>query len=181
MRVEGANGSGKTSLLRMLCGLSTPEQGQIRWGDTPISQLGTSYYESLAYLGHTNGIKDELTALENLMLCTHLAGTRLSEAAAGEALQQIGLSGREHLPTKVLSQGQKRRVALARLLLTPRLLWVLDEPMAALDQQALEFVEQMMTEHLAKGGIAVLTTHQHINTPSHSTQYLQLGTSAAIS
>jgi heme exporter protein A len=174
LRVEGANGSGKTSLMRIVCGLLKPAGGEVRWKNSPLSALGTDYYADAAYLGHTNGLKDELSALENLCLASELNACTPSEAMAFELLKQVGLLGRERLPTKVLSQGQKRRVALARIKLIPKSLWLLDEPLAALDNQAIGFVEDMLSHHLANGGSAILTTHQPINTPVSNTIYLQL-------
>ncbi len=175
LRVEGDNGSGKTSLMRMICGLLTPDRGEICWNAQPIHKLGEPYQASMAYLGHGNGVKNELSAIENLRISAQLAGEAISLEEACAALQRLGLAGREDLPTKVLSQGQKRRVALARFLITRKPLWLLDEPVASLDGQAVEFLETLLQAHLAQGGMAILTTHQTICTPSHSTKYLRLG------
>jgi heme exporter protein A len=175
LRIEGANGSGKTSLMRMICGLRKPDSGEICWQAQPIDEIGEQYRAQVAYLGHANGVKNELSAIENLRMSAQLAGEVISEEDAYSALQRLGLAGREDLPSKVLSQGQKRRVALARLLVTKKSLWLLDEPVASLDQQAVETVEAMLQAHLAQGGMALLTTHQSICTPSNSTQYLRLG------
>jgi heme exporter protein A len=174
LRIEGANGSGKTSLMRMICGLRKPDGGEIYWQAQQIDELGEQYREQVAYLGHANGVKNELSAIENLRMSAQLAGVVISEEEAYSALQRLGLAGREDLPSKVLSQGQKRRVALARLLVTKKSLWLLDEPVASLDNQAVETVEAMLQAHLAQGGMALLTTHQPICTPSNSTQYLRL-------
>jgi len=161
--VSGPNGSGKTTLLRMLCGLVLPEQGSITWSGTNIRELGDDYHRELYYFGHLNGIKDELSGLENLQMAASLAGQPVSESQAIEALDQMGLEGYEDLPTKVLSQGQKRRVALARLLLTQARLWILDEPFTALDIVAIEHLRDTLRAHLAAQGLVVLTTHQEIN------------------
>ena len=134
--VQGANGSGKTSLLRMLCGLSQPAQGEIRWNGEPIGKLAEDYRGELLYCGHAGAVKDDLTALENARISATLAGAPVDEEAARTALRQLGLKGREDLPARVLSAGQKRRVALTRLLLEKRRLWVLDEPLTALDKAA---------------------------------------------
>jgi heme exporter protein A len=174
LRIEGANGSGKTSLMRMICGLRKPDGGEIYWQAQQIDELGEQYRAQVAYLGHANGVKNELSAIENLRMSAQLAGEVISEEEAYSALKRLGLAGREDLPSKVLSQGQKRRVALARLLVTKKSLWLLDEPVASLDNQAVETVEAMLQAHLAQGGMALLTTHQPICTPSHSTQYLRL-------
>lgn len=162
LRVQGANGSGKTSLLRMLCGLSPPAAGEIRWRGTPIKALAEDYLAELIYCGHAGAVKDELTALENAQLSATLGGTPVDAAAARAALRRLGLKGREDLPVRVLSAGQKRRVALARLLLEKRLLWVLDEPLTALDAAAVATLCELIDAHLAGGGMAVLTSHQEL-------------------
>lgn len=162
LMVQGANGSGKTSLLRMLCGLSPPAAGEIRWGGAPIRELGEDYHGQLLYCGHAAAVQDELTALENARLSAALAGVAADDAAALEALRQLGLRGREHLPARVLSAGQKRRVALSRLLLGKRRLWLLDEPLTALDGTAVAKVCGLIDAHLAGGGLVVLTSHQEL-------------------
>jgi heme exporter protein A len=174
LHVEGRNGSGKTSLMRLLCGLSRPERGEIRWRGTPISELGEEYRADVLYLGHSNGVKDELSALENLLASARIGGELLSEDDAREALAALGLQGSEDLPAKSLSQGQKRRVALARLTTTRKPLWLLDEPVASLDRSAATWFESMLAAHLARSGVVVLTTHQDICTPSGSSQRLRL-------
>lgn len=162
LMVQGANGSGKTSLLRMLCGLSPPAAGEIRWNGAPIRKLAEDYRGELLYCGHAGAVKDELTALENARLSATLAGTPVGDEAALQALRQLGLKGREHLPARVLSAGQKRRVALSRLLLEKRRLWVLDEPLTALDKAAVANLCGLIDAHLAGGGMAVLTSHQEL-------------------
>jgi len=160
--LQGANGSGKTSLLRILCGLALPAAGEIRWRGTAIAALGEDYRRELCYLGHHNAIKEELTPLENLLLSARLADEALDEGAALEALEALGLAGREDLACRYLSQGQKRRVALARLVHERRALWVLDEPYVALDAAAVERVAGLISAHLQRGGLVVLTTHQTV-------------------
>ncbi len=174
MRVTGPNGSGKTSLLRMLCGLSKPEYGEISWHGKSIRSLDGEYYGDITYLGHLGGAKDDLTALENLRVSSALAGTEISEQEAADALQDIGLGGRELLPVKVLSQGQKKRVGLARLLIGKTVLWILDEPLVALDVSAVEMIKGILEQHLAHGGMVVMTTHQEIDIAAETTQQLQL-------
>ncbi len=174
MRVTGPNGSGKTSLLRMLCGLSRPEHGEIRWRGKSVRSLGGGYYGDITYLGHLGGAKDDLTALENLRISCALAGTEVTEQVAIDALQHIGLGGRELLPVKVLSQGQKKRVALARLLIGKTVLWILDEPLVALDTSAVGMIKEILEQHLARGGMVVMTTHQEIDIAAVATQQLQL-------
>lgn len=172
--LQGKNGSGKTSLLRMLCGLTPPADGQIRWRGAPIGTLGDEFRAELCYLGHHNAIKEELTPLENLLASARLAEERLDEEAALDALEMVGLAGREDLACRYLSQGQKRRVALARLVNERRALWILDEPYVALDTAAVELVAGLIGAHLQRGGLAVLTTHQTVAVPAGAVRELQL-------
>ncbi len=173
--VSGENGAGKTTLLRMLCGLVRPNAGEICWNATGIHRLHEEYYENLLYIGHLGGIKSELTAVENLRMACVLGGSPITETAAWDALVQMGLKGREDLSTKVLSQGQKRRVALARLLVSQAKLWVLDEPFVALDVKAVDLIQTVLAQHLEKSGIIVLTTHQEFTVASGTTKSLHLG------
>jgi heme exporter protein A len=174
MQVGGSNGSGKTSLLRMLCGLAAPAHGEIRWGGTEIRSLGGAYYGAMTYLGHLSGVKGDLTALENLRISSMLGGAEIDENKAHDALQKMGLGGRELLPAKVLSQGQRRRVNLARLLVCDTVLWILDEPLTALDAAAVKLMQGVMERHLEKGGMIVMTTHQEIEIAAAEIQRLQL-------
>jgi len=164
--VTGANGAGKTSLLRMVCGLSAPADGEIRWQGESIFALREEFFRHLLYLGHAAALKDELTAVENLVVGATLAGHAVDVLTAQAALAEIGLKGREDLPARVLSQGQRRRVNLARLLLpgAPRL-WVLDEPFNALDVKAVAQLAAIIGGHLAEGGMVVYTTHQEVSFP----------------
>lgn len=173
--VQGANGSGKTTLLRMLCGLITPEAGVIRWCGQNIRQLREEYCRELFYFGHLNAIKDELSGLENLRMATRLSGQPASESEAVTALAQVGLDGYEDLPAKVLSQGQRRRVALARLLLTSARLWILDEPFTALDSKAVDQLRATISRHLQAQGLVVLTTHQEVAVDSAVVRQIRMG------
>lgn len=176
LEVVGPNGSGKTSLLRMVCGLLAPAAGSILWNGTDIAKLGEAFRGELTYLGHQNGIKDDLSGIENLVLPERLAGGNATEATAREALAELGLAGFESLPTRVLSQGQKRRVALARLAFRARCrLWVLDEPFVALDVRAVANVADLIANHVDSGGIVLLTTHQAVEVPCRRREQLPLG------
>lgn len=173
--LQGRNGCGKTSLLRMLCGLTPPATGKISWRGQPIRQLGDDFRAELCYLGHHNAIKEELTPLENLRASASMAEETLTEDDALDALEQVGLAGREDLACRYLSQGQKRRVALARLVHERRPLWVLDEPYVALDTAAVELVASLIGAHLQRGGLAVLTTHQTVPVAAVTLRELRLG------
>jgi heme exporter protein A len=174
LHVTGNNGVGKTSLLRMLCGLSPPAAGSISWKGTPIPELGDSYRAELCYLGHQTPLKEDLTASENLRAASALKGRALDAAAATRALERMELGSIAELPVRYLSQGHKRRVGLAHLIATGEPLWVLDEPLAALDAAAVASFTQVMAQHLASGGIAVLTGHHEFALPPDSRQHLRI-------
>ena len=160
--LQGANGSGKTTLLRTICGLSRPYEGSVQWGAEDIYALAEEYHKQLLYIGHLPGIKEDLTAIENLQFSLALAGSDLSISCASEVLNMLGLSNRLNLPTRVLSQGQKRRVALARLWLQDLPLWILDEPFTALDTHAAGLLKQRIEAFANDGGMVIMTTHQEI-------------------
>ena len=174
MQVQGANGSGKTSLLRTLCGFLMPDEGEIVWHGQKIGELAEEYHDEILYLGHLNAIKDELSGLENLCISAGIAGIELEEKEAVTALRRMGLRGREMLPTKVLSQGQRRRVALARLLVSDAKLWILDEPLTALDVGAVALIQELIAEHLARQGMVVFTTHQPLHVAGMEMRILAL-------
>lgn len=172
--VLGENGSGKSSLLRLLCGLLMPEEGTVFWCGKKIKKDAENYLSNLTYLGHLNGLKDDLTALENLQIAVRLAGNDASVQKTMAALTAIGIARCANLPVRVLSQGQKRRVALATLWLTESKLWILDEPFAALDTASVEVLASRLGEHMANGGMAIITTHQDVVINAQSTQTLRL-------
>lgn len=166
LHVQGENGAGKTSLLRILAGLSPAETGEIRWQGEPIRALAEDYRRDLLFLGHHGAVKEDLTPFENLKLSAQLDGTALDDAAALKALARFGLRGREDLPVRFLSAGQKRRVLLARLAVRQATLWILDEPFTALDVKAVDMLSGLIEEHLAHGGMAILTSHQSMPLPN---------------
>ena len=174
LQVQGANGSGKTSLLRTLCGFMMPVAGEIRWRGQNIRELGDAFYAEMIYLGHLNAIKDELNALENLRISAGLAGCKVDDKQVIAALRRLGLRGRETLPVKVLSQGQRRRVALARLLLSNASLWILDEPLTALDVGAVGLMQELIGEHLENNGMVIYTTHQPLEVVGVATRWFAL-------
>ena len=169
LHVKGANGAGKTSLLRLLAGFTPPHQGEILWNQENIAHHYYLYRQQLLYLGHQSGLKEELTPLENLHLLQTLFNHPSNIHKTKQALIDFGLKGRIHLPCRFLSAGQKRRVSLSRLSLHPSTLWILDEPFTALDTQASEFLTHTIQEHLNRGGMAVLTSHQPINLTNERT------------
>lgn len=158
LQIEGRNGCGKTSLLRLLCGVMMPSEGEVLWKGENISRERADYYSDASYLGHHNGIKGELTALENLHFAQALS-TPKSDSDLYEILARLSLAGFEDIPCRHLSAGQNRRVALARLLATETVVWILDEPFTALDRKGISEIEKIFEEHVAAGGIIVLTTH----------------------
>lgn len=172
--VLGENGSGKSSLLRMLCNLLSPSEGEVYWHRKNTKQIKEEYLSSLFYLGHLNALKDDLTALENLQIGLGLANNKCNKHALVDALDAMGILNCANLPFFVLSQGQKRRVALAKLWLTSAKLWILDEPFVALDHHSIEVLSMRLSQHISSGGMAIITTHQEVNLHALSTQTLRL-------
>lgn len=171
LHLEGNNGVGKTSLLRLVCGLSALEEGEITWNNQAVSKDPQIFRANLAYLGHQLALKDDLSPLENLQTDAAIVGRQLTASDAKQALAQMGLRGRENLPVRVLSQGQKRRTALARLLVSSAKLWVLDEPFVALDTLAQNALSEVINAHLAKQGMVLLTSHQAVSLGSQGFSY----------
>ncbi len=173
MHVTGVNGSGKTTLLRTLCGLTQPQTGNILWNGSPIRELGDDYRAQLAYVGHANGIQGELTPVENLRASACLGGNA-DVARIGNTLERLGLAAYHHFPSKILSQGQKRRLALARLLVQQKPLWVLDEPLSALDVDSVSLMTGILVEHLARGGMVIMTSHQEVTVATKTVLQIKL-------
>jgi heme exporter protein A len=157
--LRGANGSGKTTLLRVLAGLTLPDSGHLRWNEERWSPLCASQRAASLYLGHANALKDELTAAENLAESLAFDGTAISDSLQRRSLDDMGLANRHQLPARRLSQGQKRRVGLARLALAQKPLWLLDEPTNALDADGVALFSAVVTEHLRHGGMACIASH----------------------
>jgi len=175
LRVRGANGSGKTSLLRALAGLAQAESGEVRWRGRGIAACRDEYYSQMIYLGHAPAVKDELLAWENLVYAARLQGRIMARADAEQSLKALGLGRAAQLPARSLSQGQRKRLSLARLHgaegeAAP--LWILDEPFNALDQDAVAVLCAALDRHFARGGMLVYTTHQDL--PLNPAQALEL-------
>jgi heme exporter protein A len=166
LHVRGENGVGKTSLLRLLTGLSKPEAGQVLWNDQSISADPNIFHRELLFLGHRDALKEDLSALENLQMYAALDDVQLPLDGALAALVRFGLRGRENLPVHCLSAGQKRRVLMARMLIRGARLWILDEPFNALDVHAVTELQGLIAEHTATGGLVVLTSHQTVSLPN---------------
>jgi len=175
LHVRGRNGSGKTTLLRTLCGLLAPDAGEMSWNGKDTRRLGEDFHRDTLYFGHLNGIKSDLTGIENLRVSATLDGDLVEDSVIWNALDRMGLAGFEDLPTKVLSQGQKKRVALARLLLSNAPLWILDEPFTALDVDAVDQLQTLIAQHVAHDGLVILTTHQEVPLTSGQIRRLHLG------
>ena len=175
LQVAGRNGSGKSTLLRSLCGLTRLERGVIAWRGVSIGAGRDAFNAELAYLGHAGALKEELSAHENLLAALDVAGRPCTAQDAARVLDELGLAACAALPARLLSQGQRRRVALARLWLSGSAsLWVLDEPFVALDAEASEALRRVLAAHLDNAGVLVLTTHQMIDVAPARTQYLWL-------
>lgn len=163
LQIEGPNGVGKTSLLRLLTGLSQPFAGEVCWNGENIRHCRDEYHANLLYLGHHAGVKAALTPFENLKFYQQLHHPQQQDIDLWQILARVGLAGFEENPTGQLSAGQQRRVALARLWLCDKLsLWILDEPFTAIDKQGVKVLEQLFLAHAERGGMVILTTHQDL-------------------
>jgi heme exporter protein A len=173
--VQGGNGQGKTSLLRLLTGLARPEEGEVRWRGESIRRNREDFHAAMIYLGHANGVKDDLNPVENLRFAEGLQGRAFERDRAVAILERLGLGRCLDLPCRVLSFGQRRRVALSALLLADATLWILDEPLTGLDVHAVALMEGLIRDHLTGGGMAVATTHQALNLDGIKVQRLLVG------
>ena len=163
LRISGDNGSGKSSLLRILCGLLTPHAGKVFWGSDPITEDRDQFHAELIYLGHIPALKADFSAIENLMSLALLGGQSISNEEAMNALREAGLDRQAHRFIRTLSQGQKQRIALSRLLLPqPKSIWILDEPFNALDRDANRALQNLLINHVNCGGIVALSSHQDL-------------------
>ncbi len=166
LHLEGENGSGKTTLLRVLCGLTIADEGDVYWNDVSIQKQSYDYHLQLSYVGHSDGIKQDLTVVENLRVAMVLSRSiyKVSDKQIlGDILKNIGLENKEDTLAFHLSAGQRRRLAFARCLLNDSALWILDEPLTALDIKGIAFIEQAIQAHIERGGLAVITSHQPLN------------------
>jgi heme exporter protein A len=176
VQIEGPNGAGKTSLLRLVAGLSRPEQGEIRWHDRPIAQQREQWHASLLYLGHHPGVKAVLSPLENLRFYHR----DCEDAQIFAALESVDLLGYEEVPVAQLSAGQQRRVALARLWLSRATLWILDEPLTAIDKTGIEKLMMKFAQHADNGGAVIMTTHQDLPDPAGRVRKIRLSAAESI-
>lgn len=160
--LRGPNGSGKTTLLRCLAGLTRADAGEVHWAGETVGADLARFHADLLYAGHLPGIKDDLSAEENLRGALALRGVTPAAEAIREALAQVGLEKRRSLPARRLSAGQRRRIGLARLSLDPAAIWALDEPLTALDDAGQALFSRLLARHVERGGVAVLATHHDL-------------------
>lgn len=173
--VQGPNGSGKTTLLRIVAGMTMPSAGEVRLSGDPMHAFDVRLRNVVAFNGHAPALKDELTAFENLDAWTSLQGSRVSPDNIAHALDSVALLRRHRLPVRVLSQGQRRRIGLARLALCDRALWILDEPLTALDAEATGMLGALLTRHLAENGTCIAASHQPLPLDASRMKILSLG------
>ena len=180
LHVRGPNGIGKTSLLRVLCGATPVDTGRVLWNGVPIEAQRLEYHANLAYLGHRDGLKQDLTAVENLRFARAVrqgsdpTGLTPFSERLDETLTELELKHAANLPVRVLSAGQRRRVAIARCLLSDASLWILDEPFSNLDTAGRRWGDQCLARHLDRQGMVIITSHHAVDVPRHATDVLDL-------
>ena len=175
IQIEGTNGSGKTTLLRTLCNLTLASEGEINWCGENIDDIREEFFANLLYLGHHAGIKDDFTAIENLRFNLAMHHQNISDADLLSALEKIGLRNCEDLPCRQLSAGQRRRVALARLLVSRQTLWILDEPFTAIDKDGTAQLCEIIAQHCQNGGMVILTSHTPVDIKTVDVRSIRLG------
>jgi heme exporter protein A len=171
--VDGSNGSGKTSLLRIVCGFNYPADGEISWNGASIDGH-ESYQQQISFIGHASGVKLDLTVFENLVFAQRLVGSDRTEVEIKEIIRSVGLFKQRNILTRKLSAGQKRRIALARLQLEERQLWILDEPLTALDREFVTEFERVLKNHLEQKGMLIVTTHRELVLPATQMKRINL-------
>ena len=172
--VTGPNGSGKTTLLRILAGLTAPAAGTVRFRGEAVAPFDARLRNAVAFGGHLPALKDELSAAENLATLVALAGMDATAEPIFAALERVQLSRQRMLPARVLSQGQRRRIGLARLTLVDKPLWILDEPLTALDSDGVALLTSLLRRHLDANGCAIVATHQRLDIAGSTTLTLRL-------
>ncbi|KXF81327.1 cytochrome c biogenesis heme-transporting ATPase CcmA [Enterovibrio coralii] len=174
VQIEGPNGAGKTTLLRIIAGLGLAESGDVLWQGESVNRARDEFYSDLLFLGHSTGVKRELTAFENLAFYQKMHGSA-DKDKLWDALARVGLAGREDVAAAQLSAGQNRRVALARLWISEAKLWVLDEPLTAIDKQGVKVLENLFQQHVDNGGMVLFTTHQDMFVDNANLRRIKLG------
>lgn len=174
VQIEGPNGAGKTTLLRIIAGLGLSESGDVCWLGESVMKAREEFYGQLLFLGHSAGVKREMTAFENLAFYQRMHAD-VDESLLWEALARVGLAGREDVPAAQLSAGQNRRIALARLWISKVPLWVLDEPLTAIDKQGVKVLEKLFQQHVERGGMVLFTTHQDMFEGNPKLRRIKLG------
>ncbi|WP_413110684.1 cytochrome c biogenesis heme-transporting ATPase CcmA [Thaumasiovibrio sp. DFM-14] len=175
VQVEGPNGSGKTSLLRILTGLLQQDEGEVLWQGTSITECRDTFHRDLLFIGHQTGIKRELTVVENLRFYAALHHPLVDTPLLLNAINKVGLGGYEDVAANNLSAGQQRRIALARLWMSQHKIWILDEPLTAIDKRGIAILEALFLSHIKQGGIVILTSHQDMFVDQSCLRRITLG------
>lgn len=174
LQIDGINGSGKSTMLRIIAGLTEPNEGQVHWNDQPILECRYQYQQQMTYIGHTNGVKEALSVSENLDVIHALSGQQ-QQIDHDSLLKTIGLPGMHDVKLGKMSAGQKRRMGLSRLLINQSHVWLLDEPFTSLDVGGKSVIEGLIVQHCQQGGIVIFATHQEMDIEGHSVRHIHLG------